>query len=179
MESRARAARPRRRSRWIALLALTALVIAWTPKNHGDDDWKELSLEDRCREEVLDLHQFFADWFNAELANDETTFERLTQALAEDFEIIGPDGRLTTRRDLLPILARSHGGRQELDFSIEIKRPKARKISDELCLVTYEEWQSSNQGNRAWRSTALLRRQDDAPGGVVWLHVHETYLPED
>jgi hypothetical protein len=141
-------------------------------------DSKEPRLEDRCRQEVLDLHQFFADWFNAEVEIEERIFARLTSSLAKDFEIIGPDGRLTRREDLVPILYRGHGSRQDWDFSIEIRHPTARKISRELCIVTYEEWQSSNQGDRAWRSTALLRRQDDAPGGVVWLHVHETYLPD-
>ncbi len=170
----------RRAHRWIILLAWASLASVFSlPDTLADDDRREPSLEDRCRDEVLDLHQFFADWFNGDIANDEATFARLEKALADDFEIIGPDGRLTTRGDLLPILARAHGGRKALDFSIEVKHPKARKISDALCLITYEEWQSSNQGNRAWRSTAVLRRQDDAPGGVVWLHVHETYLPDD
>jgi hypothetical protein len=48
------------------------------------------------------------------------------------------------------------------------------------CLCTYEEWQTDRHGDGVETgrlSTVLFREAPDAPGGVAWLHVHETWLP--
>jgi|GEM_PF-720900 len=136
-------------------------------------------VEDPCIQEVHSLHRFFVDWFTGHLANDHVAFARVEAALDESFQIIGPDGRLQARAELLPMLAEAYGSRADRDFRIEIRRPRKRRLSDHLCLVTYEEWQYDRSGTRAWQSSALLERHAGAPGGWVWLHVHETLLPAE
>ena len=48
-------------------------------------------------------------------------------------------------------------------------------VSDDLCLVTYEEWQNRGDGDKGRMSSALLRCT--AEGECTWVHVHETKLP--
>jgi hypothetical protein len=48
----------------------------------------------------------------------------------------------------------------------------------DILLVTYEEWQQSGDQTTARLSTALFRDKPDAPNGLEWLHVHETWLPD-
>lgn len=154
-------------------LAACLLAVAALPVHAGEEI---VTMEDRCRREVLELHQFFADWFNARLRDDEASFARFSKVMDEGFEIIGPDGKLTARQPLLEGLRAAHGKRPGI--SIEIREPRAHTVGEGLCLATYQEWQSTAETTRGWISTALMRRDDDAPNGVVWLRVHETYLPE-
>ena len=52
-------------------------------------------------------------------------------------------------------------------------------IIDELALATYEEWQEIDGKINARLSTVLLRAKADAPNGVEWLHVHETWRQKE
>ena len=60
---------------------------------------------------------------------------------------------------------------------IRVRPISVRELEDGLALAVYEEWQNGPEGESAWTSSALLRRDPTAPGGIRWLHVHETYLP--
>lgn len=42
-------------------------------------------------------------------------------------------------------------------------------------VATYEEWQGGEgRAARGRLSTVVFTRDDDAPNGLVWRHVHET-----
>ncbi len=134
-------------------------------------------MEDRCRLEVVELHRFFQDWFNAELPDDDASFDRFDGVLAEDFEIIGPNGSRTERAALIPALRSGHGRSAGEPFTIEVRGVRSRTVGDGLVLVTYEEHQRTGEEYRGWQSSALFRAREGLPNGVEWLHVHETYLP--
>ncbi len=137
----------------------------------------ESSLEERCRREVVELHQFFQDWFNAELPEDAASFGRFEQVLASDFEIIGPNGLKTSRAKVVPGLRAAHGQHTGKAFSIMVREVESRTLVDGLVLVTYEEHQVADDKPRGWQSSALFRARDGLPNEVEWLHVQETYLP--
>ena len=130
-------------------------------------------------EEVVELHRFFAAWFRAELPDTDEAFARFDQAMAPDFEMVVPAGTRVKRVDLVPGLRQAHGSwADEPDAVIEVRGAEARPLAEGLVLVSYEEWQRRDGGWKARRSTALLRPAADAPGGFVWLQVHETWMPE-
>ena len=133
-------------------------------------------MDDRCRREVEELHRFFADWFTGALADDDAAFARLGAALADDFEIVSPDGRTTARQALLTGLRRAHRSRGP-GFRIRVDGYRGRQLSPELLLATYQEWHEDGAERRGRLSSALFGRRSDGPNGVTWLHVHETWLP--
>jgi hypothetical protein len=48
-----------------------------------------------------------------------------------------------------------------------------------LTVATYEAWQRHADGTVTGRlSTVVFRDQAGTPNGLVWAHVHETWLPE-
>jgi hypothetical protein len=48
-----------------------------------------------------------------------------------------------------------------------------------LVLATYEEWQRQADGSGSGRlSSVVFRQQPGTPNGLLWLHVHETWLPQ-
>ena len=99
-------------------------------------------MENSCRSEIEELHQFFQDWFNGVLPETDASFARFAEVMAADFEMVAPNGRATTITALQPALRHR-----------------------------YNSWQNGRL------SSVLLQIQPDLPNGLLWLYVHETWLP--
>lgn len=136
-----------------------------------------MNCEERCRQEVVDLHQFFQDWFRGELPDTDEAFARFGGVMAEGFEMVSPDGRAIDRAAIIDIVRSGRG--EEPATEIWIENHRHRLTIGGLSLVTYEEWQESVGRKRGRLSSALLQLCEDTPNGVRWLNVHETWLPED
>ena len=137
-------------------------------------------MEPRCRREVIELHRFFQDWFRGELEPTAEAFARFDSVIAESFVIIGPGGQLFERPPLVDRLRRGHGGwRDDEKSRIWIENVRLRHTAGELALLTYEEWQEIRGEVRGRLSSALFRACEGTPNRVEWLHVHETWLPEE
>ena len=163
----------------VALLFIVASGIVGGPAVATDAAMgrRMANMEEHCRQEILDLHRFFAAWFNGEIENTDKHFERVAGVLDAAFEIVAPDGRLIGRDALLEGLRQAHDGRAGSGFRIWIENQNIRILADGLGLVTYEEWQESGDEIRGRVSTALLAADEEAPNGVRWLYLHETWLP--
>ena len=136
-------------------------------------------MEQRLSSEVVELHQFFEDWFNGVLPPTDAAFERFSSVLADDFLIISPGGELTEREELLARLEAAHGIWREnrRPGRIWIENLVVRHQVGDQALVLYEEWQEIEGETRGRLSTALFERRDGLPNDVEWVHVHEVWLP--
>lgn len=136
--------------------------------------------------EVVGLHEAFVLWFGTAPpdsnndSNSDSEFERIEGAFGDGFVIIGPDGEAVNRDDICKRLWAMRGTFKDnvVPFAITIKNREARLIGPDICLVRYEEWQTFGDEEKARISTAVLKRDDTAPGGLLWLNVHETWMPE-
>lgn len=138
-------------------------------------------MEKDCIVEINELHRFFVDWLTGTLPNTDRDFARCAAVLAEDFIIIDPRGEVTARQTLLGQLKAAHGARAGTNppFAIRIKNPRLLHQWEDHALLSYEEWQdgaSGTQGTTGRISTALFGRDRSAPTGVVWRHLHETWI---
>ena len=129
-----------------------------------------------ARKEIEALHRFFEAWYRGVPKNTETAFARFPEVLAADFRIISPDGRRSSRAEVLEAVRGGHGSRPDA-FRIEIRNVEAREVGKTVLLAGYEEWQHDGGTVRGWRSTAVFTRYAAAPGGLLWHHVQETGLP--
>jgi hypothetical protein len=132
-----------------------------------------------ARAEVEDIHRFFVDWFGGRCENSDAVFaKRLTRRLAPGFALIQPDGTLLERGALLGMLRHSFGRDPELE--IEIREVDSREIAADTLLVSYQEWHTrsvfSSRAAAGRLSSAVMRRDPELPGGLLWLHLHETWL---
>ncbi len=138
---------------------------------------KHDAIKKRCHKEVVELHQFFQEWFNGEIEATDENFSRFSQILAEHFIIISPGGLLTQREPLLIGLRNTQNSRKKC--KIRIENFQLHQITADMLVTTYEEWQTDSDGTTNSRiSTAIFQEQQDTPNGVVWLHVHETWLSQ-
>lgn len=124
--------------------------------------------------EIVDLHAFFEGWLGGALPNSDEVFARLPDTMAEGFALVGPDGRLRERGDVLAWLRPAHGSRP--GWRIWIERPQLRLAHGDILCCTYEEHQAGGGHTNARLSTVLFRARPGAPNGLEWLHVHESWL---
>ncbi len=136
-----------------------------------------MNCEERCQLEIVGLHRFFEQWFKGELSETDESFSRFADVMAEGFEIISPAGRAMKRDVILDAVRAGHG--KEHESKIWIENHRHLLTHGDLSLVTYEEWQGTGDKKRGKLSTSLLRITENTPNNLQWLHVHETWLPED
>jgi len=140
-----------------------------------------IHLEEKCRNEVINLHLFFEQWFKAEVENSEEVYSRLVNVLSDEFMLIMPTGQVSTREELLTQLHSRYGSHKndEIPYSIWVKNIEGRLEENNLCLVTYEEWGKVQGKITARLSSALFRKKEGTPFGVEWIHVHEVFIPNE
>jgi hypothetical protein len=131
-------------------------------------------LVDAALREVVELHDVFTGW----LGRGEGTLDRVAAALAADFHMVDPIGRLLDRAAVMAIVGDAMG-RMGPDFRIEIKGAEAAAIGTEHVLLTYIERQHQGAKVTARRSSALLRTDEHAPLALAWIHLQETWISAD
>ena len=130
--------------------------------------------EDACRAEIERLHDRFVAWFTG--ATDPDDFDAVERALAPEFELVTPDGDRADRAAVLDSIRGAHGRNDPGTFDIEIRNVEVVHGAADRATVRYEEWQEIARGTTGRISTALLREAADAPGGLLWLDLHETWI---
>lgn len=128
----------------------------------------------RIENEIIQLHQFFQDWYNNQLTPTDDNFERCAGVLAQDFVIIFPSGEVVHCKPLLDELRKAHNSREGM--RIWIKNVQLLHQTGNIILATDEEWQEIDGQVTARLSSVLFQEAQSTPNGVRWLHVHETWI---
>ena len=158
---------------WTTLAATGALLfVAALPAKAEDQP----SLDDRCRAEVVELHAFLEAWSNAELPPTDEAFARFGDVIAPSFSIIDPDGETLGREPIVEAIRAAHGRWSDDPGHIRIENYRLRQAGGGFALATYEEWHELSGETIGRLSSVLFGRDDDAPNGVEWLHLHEVWI---
>ena len=131
---------------------------------------------DAIRREIAELHDFFEDWFNGDLAQTDANFDRFASVLADDFALVDIDADITRRGALLDAIWDhwGHPADEGREMTIETDSVELLREDGDLLLATYFEHQTNGDDSNTRRSSVLFRRDADASNGLVWLYVHET-----
>ena len=114
---------------------------------HGTDDAFE--------QEVRDLHRYLTDWLTGKAPKGDGYPNRLAEALANNFVVIHPSGTRGSKTEALRAFGAAHGEKAE-DYALEVGKVEIRRLTEGLCLATYEEFHRGEPG-RARISTAVLQ----------------------
>lgn len=129
---------------------------------------------DKYEREIIELHQFFVDWFKGDLPKNESGFARFSVVTSPDFAIITPDGRRYTYEQITSSIYDSHANRAMM--RITIKAVNHHATHGDIHIVEYEEWQDTDPNQPTARlSTVIFKDDVSTPNGLRWLHVHETW----
>jgi hypothetical protein len=132
-----------------------------------------LSLE-ACEREIVGLHAFFQAWLEGSAPATDAAFARFLQATSTAFTLISPDGTTAGAATTAAWIRASHGTRP--GFRLWTDEHRLRAGGDDWALVTYREWQTNQDVTTLRLSTALLLTDANAPLGLCWAHVHETWI---
>jgi len=132
-------------------------------------------LED-VRREVVDLHDFFTDWFNG-TADRALLERRFLSRLDPAFILIPPEGTVLEAADIRSAFQHAFG--MNKGFRIQIRDVTIQRDMEAHVLATYTEWQTGAQqsalADNARITTVLMEKGTP----FTWLHIQETWLPED
>jgi hypothetical protein len=126
-----------------------------------------------AEEEVAARHRFFVAWFTGR--GPDAALAEAARAFAPDMCRIGPDGRVQSAEEVLTMLRAARATHAD-DFVIRIEIRESRSLADGLVLVVYDELQSESRRHTARRASALFSVDPEAPGGVAWRHLQETWI---
>jgi hypothetical protein len=131
--------------------------------------------------EIEELHAFLEGWLGGTGADSAAAFARIEGALSPGFTMVTPAGERLSRAEILGWLRGAHGSRRDpAPFRIRIEAPEVLHCEPPLVLVSYVEAQARGQGQaterNARRSLVLLRGADEAPAGMSWIAIQETWL---
>jgi hypothetical protein len=130
-----------------------------------------------CIEEVHRLHRAIANWTTGAIPNTEESFGAFAESFGPGFIIINPNGKSEAATTVVPRFRERYGERGGRDFSIRISDEDVRDVSGDRALVVYQEhWLHGAEEQSVILSSALLQVDPTRPGGVAWLHLHETWL---
>lgn len=160
-----------------ACLSGALLIAAAAPISPAAETVAVDPIEERCRREVVELHEFLEAWSNAELPDTDEAFARFQRVIAPSFVIVDPDGTVSDRAPIVDAIRGAHGRWHEMPGEIRIESYRLHHAAGGLALVTYEEWHDLGERRTGRLSTALFGDSDGAPNGVEWLHLHEVWLP--
>ncbi len=132
-------------------------------------------LAQRAIDEARELHAFFVAWFRAGSSAD---FTRCERALAPDFRMVTPDGRVHERATIIDRL-RAARGTAAGDFFIDVLQPIVAWRTEHAVLLEFIERQYREARTTDRRSSGLFTDQSGAPNGVVWRHLQETWITPD
>lgn len=134
------------------------------------------ALLNAVRDEIVEIHDIFVGWFNGTIdpkALDAQILSRMNPSMT----FIPPEGVALSIAELSVGFKQAFGSNK--DFRIQIRDVAIRQVLDQHIVVTYTEWQrgaaNSPQVQNARISTAVLTKSQP----FKWLHLQETWLPED
>ncbi|MDP5220362.1 hypothetical protein Q5Y75_24545 [Ruegeria sp. 2205SS24-7] len=134
------------------------------------------TLLDDVRHEIVDIHEFLVAWFNGTIDRDQLE-PRLLSRFDPDVVFIPPEGHVVGGAGLQGMFERGYGTNK--DFKIQIRDVTIRRQIDRVVLANYTEWQigatTSHPSNNARVTSAMI----DMGPPLKWLHIHETWLPEE
>ena len=136
---------------------------------------KNFNLQRIIETEIVQLHQFFQEWFNGDISLNDKIFSRLNDTLDPEFIMITPDGKHLNQKNVLKSVRFGYGKREGI--KIWIKNVTLHHQIGDIAIATYEEWQDIDGRITTRISSAIFISNPGNPNSINWLHLHETWKP--
>ncbi|MEM9893476.1 MAG: DUF4440 domain-containing protein [Actinomycetota bacterium] len=127
---------------------------------------------DAWHREIDELHAFFEAYF----LGTTDSMDRVEEALADDFTIVGAHGLTSDRVATVDAIRDGHEHMRSL--RIVCSRHRLLAETDDVVVAAYVETHELADKTNHRQSTVVFRRDDDGPNGLRWVRVHETWLTD-
>lgn len=125
---------------------------------------------------VVEYLLLMEQWLKAVVENTDAVFNRLKASLAPDASYVHAYGIITNPHEEIDTMRELHGVKKNKPFFIWVDRIRIEQLSDTMYLARFDKWEKSSSGLSCAITTALLQTKSDAPNGLLWKLIHETWL---
>jgi len=122
-------------------------------------------------DEVSRVHDFFNDWY---AGRGERSFSEFSHAMHPDFVLVTPSADVIERDDVVEMIRSDRG----TDSAVVATEHHVVHHSGDVTVGTYVEITMRGDETLHRVSTAVMQRDSSAPGGWLWLSVHETWIED-
>ena len=126
--------------------------------------------------EIEASHDFFVRWFLG--TADAAEFALWPATLHPEFRLTTPGGAMLAMAEIVRWIEGARGS-MTTRFEIGIDDVEVIHATDEAVLLIYVERQYRDERITRRRSMALFLGDRNAPRGVVWRHLQETWMQTD
>ena len=121
--------------------------------------------------EIVELHALFVELFTGRSRD----FSRCEAAFSAGLEMVTPEGRLVGRAEILAGLKRA-AARADFRITIHAIEPVREDAGSVLLRYIEEQYRDGETTRRL--SIALFETRSDAPLGVAWRYLQETWIED-
>jgi len=121
--------------------------------------------------EIVEFHTYLEELFTLRTRD----LQRCESAFSPNMTMVAPDGNRRNRADILKGLEKA---RADAGFKITISDMELLREDEKSALIHYVEQQYRDGETSRRRSTAFFEAEVSAPCGVVWRHLHETWMQD-
>ena len=121
--------------------------------------------------EIVETHALFVELFTGRSRD----FSRCAAAFSPRLEMVTPQGRLVDRAQIMAALTKASA---RADFRITIRQIEPIREDAESVLLRYIEEQYRDGETTRRLSIALFETAGDAPCGVAWRYLQETWIED-
>ena len=125
------------------------------------------------RREIEELHQFFEGWF----LGTEASMQRVESVFAPEMSFVGPNGVESNRAETLQMIRDGRAHTTQLEIATTDHRLIHR--GDDTLVASYVEHHQLTESSNRRLSTVVFLPEPEAPNGLVWLRVQETWIDSD
>ncbi len=120
--------------------------------------------------EIVELHDVFEAYF----LGTSDDLSRVEAALADDFTFVAADATTTDRDGTLAALTAGHSHATSLTIRTHDRQLIVK--TDDLVVAEYVEEHVLSDRTNLRRSTVVFSPAPEAPNGLQWRRVHETWI---
>lgn len=129
-------------------------------------------MDNNYNQEITELHQFFQDYFSGKIPVE--AIARFEQTLAAGFTLIDSSMTIIGYDAIKQIIQGLHA--QRIGRLIWVENIVLRHDLADIVIVSYEEWQATEEKTTQRACSVVFKKDAAAPNGLLWLHVHESGL---
>lgn len=119
--------------------------------------------------EIVELHVLIVELFTGRSRD----FSRCDLVFSADLEMVTPEGRRVTRSQIMEAFKKA---KARDDFRITIREIRPIRETGDTVLLQYIEEQYRDGETSRRLSIALFETASDAPCGVAWRYLQETWM---
>ncbi|KAL1828274.1 hypothetical protein DCAR_0207472 [Daucus carota subsp. sativus] len=142
-------------------------------------DLSEFGSKTLCPDhEIVMFYLFYERWRRAEVENTEQSLHKLRSICHSMAIFVHPSGVKRPLQHSIDEMVKIHGDKKGKRFSVWVDQVYSSEIALNTWLVKFYKWELCGEEKEKYccLTTVLLSSKTEESDGLMWLHLHQTWL---